>query len=95
MSPIPFRESNKTYHKPQGWTDEQCSDLHVWEGPVPIDANTAVNGIISCWMPTEEELADLNAGKPIFISVLSNVQPPISLFTANPFIQTENLSENA
>lgn len=50
MLPVDFPEKNFVYTKPEGWTDEQCSDLAVWKGNVAIDeAGNTAPAIISCW----------------------------------------------
>lgn len=87
MLPIDFTERNFVYSKPEGWTDEQCSDLPVWKGEVPIDdkGNTA-HGIISCWKFSKEDLKEIQRTGVIWLNVTADVQPPISLFTENPFI---------
>lgn len=88
--PIDFPERNFVYTKPEGWTDEQCSDLPVWKGRAPIDdkGNSAAT-IISCWQPNKEDIEAINAGKPVYMLLTSTVQVPISLQTENPFV-TEN-----
>jgi hypothetical protein len=90
MLPIDFPERNFIYTKPQGWTDEQCIDLPVWKGQVPIDdkGNTD-HTIISCWQPSKEDIEAINAGKPIYMYVTAMAQPPVSLSTEYPFIQQE------
>jgi hypothetical protein len=88
MIPVDFPEKNLVYTKPKGWTDEQCSDLPVWSGPVKIDeqGNTAAS-IISCWQLSKEDLEEVNKTGRIWLCVSSNVQPPVSIFTENPFVQ--------
>lgn len=90
MLPVNFPEANIIYRKPEGWTDEQCGDLAVWKGDCPIDdkGNTAPT-LISCWQPSKEDIEAIVAGKPIYLYVTCNVQPPVSLSTVNPFIQQE------
>ncbi len=91
MLAIDFPQRNFIYHKPEGWTDEQCSDLSVWKGEAPIDdkGNTAPV-IISVWQPSKEDMEAIAAGKPIYLFITSNVQPPVSLATENPFVPAEN-----
>lgn len=81
MNPSDFDHSNREYVKPQGWTDEQCSSLHVFQG-VTEEGHPL---IISCWKPTPEEIADLVAGKSVWLGILTGIQPPVWLTTANPF----------
>lgn len=91
MIPVDFPERNFVFTKPKGWTDEQCSDLPVWRGQVPIDevGNTAET-IISCWQPSKEDIEAIVAGKPIFLYVTGSGQPPVSLSTDCPFVKQES-----
>ena len=90
MLPRNFPESNFVYGKPADWTDEQCMDLPVWRGQVPIDERgTTVHTIISCWQPSKEDIEAIVAGKPIYLAVTATGQPPVSLYTENPFIPQE------
>jgi hypothetical protein len=90
MLPIDFPEKNIIYEKPNGWTDEQCSDLSVWRGEVPIDdhGNTAPT-VISCWQPSKEDIEAIIAGKPIWLYITGTAQPPVSLSTDHPFAQAQ------
>jgi hypothetical protein len=93
MLSINFPEKNLVYQKPEGWTDEQCSDLNVWKGDVAIDdeGNKATT-IISCWQPSKEDIEAILAGKPIWLFITSSDQPPVSLSTEYPFVkQDQNL----
>ena len=87
MVPVEFTQQNFVYTKPKGWTDDQCSDLHVWKGSVDIgDDKTPMPTIVSCWQPSAEDIEAINAGQPIFMLITSDNQPPISITTINPFI---------
>lgn len=87
MIPIEFLQQNFTYTKPKGWTDDQCSDLHVWKGDVGIgDEQTLMPTIVSVWQPSAEDIENIIAGQPIFMLITSQNQPPISITTINPFI---------
>lgn len=88
MLPISFPQANFVYQKPEGWTDEQCGDLSVWKGMVAIDEQgSTAPVIISCWQPSKEDIEAINEGKPIFLFITSNSQPPVSIATENPFIE--------
>jgi len=85
MLPIDFKEANFTFAKPEGWTDEQCSDLRVWKG----NDTEGMPLIISAWKPSKEDLEALNNGQPLFLSVYGSGMPPVSIFTENPFVTVE------
>lgn len=88
MLPIDFPEKNLVYTKPQGWTDEQCGDLPAWKGEVPLDEKgNTTTAIISCWQLSKEDLEEVQRTGKIWLSVTMPVQPPVSLFTGNPFVK--------
>jgi hypothetical protein len=88
MLPIHFDEANTIFRKPEGWTDEQCSDLSTWRGDMRIDehGNTSPT-IVSCWQLSKEDLEEINRTGKIWLSITGTGMPPVSLFTENPFIQ--------
>lgn len=79
---------NKTQHPsnnavlgaPVGWDQQQlpCSALAItrtdWDG---------VPAVLSFWKPTAEELATLNAGGSVVLSVAGHTMPPVAL-TVDP-----------
>lgn len=79
MIPIDFEGSNKKYTKPKGWTDEECGDLHtletITEQGQPL--------IISCWQPNKEDIEAINAGRPIWLKMISNGMCPVEVLTLN------------
>lgn len=81
MQPTNFPESNFTFTKPESMTDEQCGDL-------PVFTWTDQDGIphlISCWQLSESDLANVNETGVVWLDVIANRQPPVSIFTENPF----------
>lgn len=87
MLPTTFKESNFVFTKPKDMTDEECSDLPVWKGTVPIDdcGNRCCPAIISCWKLSYEDLQEIQRTGCIWLSITGNGMPPVSLFTENPF----------
>jgi hypothetical protein len=47
--------------------------------PIRDDATTAGPGMTSAWHPTPEELARLNAGASIHLTILGTMHPPVSM----------------
>lgn len=87
MLPIDFEARNFVFTKPAGWTDEQCMDLPVWKGQIPIDdEGNKSNSIISCWKLSKEDLDEILKTGVIWLSINGTGMPPVSLFTENPFI---------
>lgn len=79
MTPSRFPQSNRILGPPDSLDD--CGHLHVF---------TDGERCISCWRPSVDELADIAAGKPIWVSVRSGAtQSPIALFTSDPFELTQ------
>ncbi len=88
MLPTTFAESNKVFTKPKGTTDEQCYDLPVWYGSIPVDEQgTHWPAIISCWKFSKEDLEEIQRTGCIWLSITGVEMPPVSLFTEHPFIK--------
>jgi hypothetical protein len=86
MLPVTFPQHNFVFKKPEGWTDEQCSDLSVWKGDAPIDENgTTCPTIISCWKLSKEDLEEIQRTGVVWLSISGTGMPPVSVFTENPF----------
>lgn len=77
MKPVKFPESNKTFTKPEGWTDEQCESLHVFQGE---------GQIISCWELSDLDLEKLKTTKRIWLHVWGEGQPPVLVSGDYPFL---------
>jgi hypothetical protein len=76
MKPVNFKESNTIFRRPDSMTEEECGDLHVH--------NTG-GALISKWEPTEEERKAIANGAPVYLWVIGQVQPPVSLQVESPF----------
>lgn len=71
MKPVEFPQVNKTYEKPAGWTDEQCSPLPTW---------TDGTQTISLWKMTwRERISALIFGRVWLFVVMEGAQPPVDL----------------
>jgi len=76
MQPVSF-EGAKEIGKPKGMTDEQC--MSIW-----ASSGVTAEGFpffLEAWKPNYDDLQALNSGEPIYIQILSNGLPPISVFT--------------
>lgn len=90
MLPADLPERNTIFTKPEGMTDEQCSDLPVWRGEAPLDEQgNTVPVIISCWKFNKEDLEEIQRTGCIWLSITGHGMPPVSLFTENPFVQQD------
>lgn len=81
MLPTTFKESNFTFTKPKGMTDEQCMDLPVFKG-IDTDGNPV---IISCWKFSKEDLEEILKTGQIYLQIAGHGMPPVRLFTESPF----------
>jgi len=85
MKSIEFRESNRTYFKPESMTDEECSSLPVFQNE---------KYIISKWrLGLIERMRILFSGH-IWLWIHGCVQPPVSLDVKSPFIEKEKETPN-
>lgn len=78
MRPVLFPVANKVLQKPANLTDEQCSDLEIF--------NDGVN-CVSCWELNKEELELIQQTGRIYVVILSGItQPPMHVHVESPFI---------
>lgn len=82
MLPTDFEQRNLVFTKPGNMTDEQCMDLPVYKGQYA----DGFPCIISCWRLSKEDLEEIQRTGVIWLSITGQVQPPVSLFTENPFV---------
>lgn len=78
MLPVDFVERNKIYTKPQGWKDEECGDLYVYEG---TESETGRQFVVSVWKPNKEDIEAILAGRGIVVKLCIPFQCPIALWT--------------
>lgn len=83
MIPIEFKEQNKIFHKPADMTDEECQSLNVWQGK----DQAGFPNIISCWKLTEEELKTVNETGVVWLTIVGNGMPPVSVSGIYPFVE--------
>lgn len=78
MIPKQHPSNNHVFGAPGGWDQDKlpCSALPVTLGPTD-EGGWA--GIMSYWKPTDEELAVLNAGGLVKLTVLGRQHPVVSL----------------
>ena len=78
MRAVKFKEANKVLTKPEGWTDDECFSLHVWN-----DGQKS----ISCWKPSIRERIKLLFTGKIWLWVYSGyTAPPVLVDVRTPFI---------
>lgn len=67
--------NNDVLRPPAGMDNGQCRPLAITR----VQYSCGTPGVISFWQPSPEQLARLNAGKPVALSVLGRTHPPVSL----------------
>lgn len=77
MNKTQHRSNNAVLGAPDGWDQSQlpCDALPVtkllWDG---------LPAVVSYWRPTAEELAALNTGALVALSVVGHTMPPVALY---------------
>lgn len=77
MLAIPF-EGSREIGKPKSMKDEECSGLEIYQG-VTTPENWPFT--LSYWQPSKEDIEAMNAGRGIWVRILSHTVVPMSLFT--------------
>lgn len=72
MDPVEFPQANKVFGAPPG--SSNCDDL-----PVMIGKLSGEDCIVSCWQPTEDEIARILVGEPVYLCIIGRGMPPVSL----------------
>lgn len=85
-----FPEANKYFGPPKDLDPEQCQTIRAHVGVVQRGSVEGLPMIITAWKPTAAELADLNAGAPVYVTFVSGGLPPHFLTTQ--FAQATNPS---
>lgn len=75
MDCITFPEVNIRYGPPPGMTEDQVRTVHCWQGYAGRGSCDGSLMVVTAWQPRPEELAALNAGSPVFLTVLGGLPP--------------------
>lgn len=85
MKNIKTRDETHVFKKPGNWDEcsggNDCGDLSVRADKF---ANTEIVQLNSTWRPTADELAKLNRGGVIEVSLLQPTQPPMCVGVVDP-----------
>lgn len=76
MRPTQHISNNRVLGAPAGWDQQQLPCNAVAITVMEIEGLPLVK---SYWRPTEEELAALNAGGLVALSVVGSTMPPVAL----------------
>jgi len=71
--------------KPLDWGKNEHRD-HGKCASLPVRAEKVGDGLvmISAWFPTNEEIAALARGAPVYLHVVGGVHPPVAITVGNP-----------
>lgn len=75
-----FKEQNTIFRGPPDMPD--CKDLPVWTGTY---AGSEV--VVSCWRPSDDEVARILVGEPVYLIIYGKGMPPVSLFAGEKVLQ--------
>jgi len=92
MIPGRIEGANVCFRRPEGTTKEQCVDLWVRREAVDVDGEAWIH-MSPAWIPTPAELAALNAGAAVILSIAGVTQPPVMLTVTRPPAPLPDLSE--
>lgn len=92
MIPGHIEGANVCFRRPEGTTKEQCGDLFVRREVVDVGGEAWVH-MSSAWIPTPAELAALNAGAAVILSIAGTQQPPVMLTVTQPPAPLPGLTE--
>lgn len=81
MRPVNFDQSNFVFQKPEGMTDEQCTELNVCK----TNHSDGQPVIVSCWEFSKEDLDEIAKTGKIWLLINGHGMPPVSLEAENPF----------
>lgn len=76
MKPVEFQGQTDILGPPKGW-DNSGDITQVGYLPVQIFVDDGLPFYVSFWRPSEEDLAALNDGAHIRLSVISRTLPPV------------------
>lgn len=80
MKPTQHHSNTRTLNAPAGWDQSQ---LPVGALPITDTVQAGVPTVLSFWRPDAEDLALLNAGGLICLSVVGRNMPPVSILAWN------------
>ena len=75
MDPVTFPESNCKFGHPPDLAESQCLTIPAYRGKIVGGSVDGSDVVVVAWQPSPEELGQLAAGKPIFISMLGGLAP--------------------
>jgi len=75
MNPTHFPQANIKYGPPLDLEESQCMTIPAFVGEVKTGSCDGCQLVVVAWLPTPQELAQLNLGNPIYLSVIGGLPP--------------------
>lgn len=75
MTPAPFPESNAVFRRPPDMHEQQCQDVGAYWGEIQGGSLDGQRVVVVAWQPSPEEIAAIQAGKPVFLSTIGGLPP--------------------
>jgi hypothetical protein len=75
MTPANFKEANSKFTPPPGFDESQVATVPAYIGQVNGGSVDGCSMAVVAWLPSPDELSDILAGKPIFLTVLGGLPP--------------------
>lgn len=75
MTPVQFPEVNSRFSAPPDLGESQVMTVPAYVGRVRGGSVDGAQVVVTAWKPSVEELAQLVAGKPLFLSFLGGLPP--------------------
>ena len=75
MNPATFPEANIVFHAPSDLSESQVMTIPAFYGTVMGGSLDGCTQVIVAWLPTEQDLKDLNAGAAVYLSCIGGLLP--------------------
>jgi hypothetical protein len=75
MTAVDFPESNTKFGPPPDMDESQVRTIHAYVDSIKRGNLDGAQMVVVAWQPNPDELADLAAGKPVFITMLGGLAP--------------------
>lgn len=76
MTPFKFSECNTLFGPPKGFEESQIGKIYACRGKSREGNLDGADFTVVAWQPSEEELARIKEGGPIFLTILWDTLPP-------------------
>lgn len=77
MTPVDFEGTNARFAPPNDLEESQCATIRAFVTTVSRGSCEGARLVVTAWKPTPDELAQLNAGNPVFLSCLGGPPPHV------------------